>query len=54
MIVGKTFTLIGSNGRPYQSSKPGSLGGHRASSCLPDKYAVWKKENLEDVPQLRG
>ena len=31
MTVRKTFTLIGPNGRPYQSPKPGSLGGHRRS-----------------------
>jgi hypothetical protein len=27
----KTFTLIGSDGRPYQSTTPGTLGGHRRS-----------------------
>jgi len=27
----KTFTLIGPDGRPYQSARPGSLGGHRRS-----------------------
>ena len=31
MTVRKTFTLIGPNGQPYQSPKPGSLGGHRRS-----------------------
>jgi hypothetical protein len=25
----KTYTLIGADGRPYQSETPGSLGGHR-------------------------
>jgi Metal binding domain of Ada len=27
----KTFTLIGADGKPHQSAKPGSLGGHRGS-----------------------
>jgi hypothetical protein len=27
----KTFTLVGPDGRPYQSAKPGSLGGHRGT-----------------------
>jgi methylphosphotriester-DNA--protein-cysteine methyltransferase len=27
----KTFTLIGADGKPYQSAKPGSFGGHRGS-----------------------
>jgi Metal binding domain of Ada len=31
MTPGKTFTLIGPNGQPYRSPKPGSLGGHRRS-----------------------
>jgi methylphosphotriester-DNA--protein-cysteine methyltransferase len=26
-----TYTLIGSDGRPYESATPGRLGGHRAS-----------------------
>jgi hypothetical protein len=26
----KTWTLIGPNGKPYQSDVPGALGGHRA------------------------
>jgi hypothetical protein len=26
----RTWTLIGADGRPYQSERPGSLGGHRA------------------------
>jgi methylphosphotriester-DNA--protein-cysteine methyltransferase len=25
----KTYTLLGRDGRPYQSSSPGTLGGHR-------------------------
>jgi hypothetical protein len=29
MTPRKTFTLIGPDGRRYQSSEPGSLGGHR-------------------------
>jgi hypothetical protein len=31
MAPSKTFTLIGPDGRPYQSAKRGSLGGHRRS-----------------------
>jgi hypothetical protein len=31
MTLRKTYTLIGPNGRSYQSPKPGSLGGHRGS-----------------------
>ena len=31
MTSRKTFTLIGSNGKPYQSPQPGALGGHRRS-----------------------
>jgi methylated-DNA-[protein]-cysteine S-methyltransferase len=27
----KTYTLIGGDGRPYQSARPGTLGGHRRS-----------------------
>ena len=27
----KAFTLVGRDGKPYQSAKPGSLGGHRGS-----------------------
>ena len=27
---GRTWTLIGADGRPYQSERPGGLGGHRA------------------------
>jgi len=27
---GGTWTLIGADGKPYQSERPGSLGGHRA------------------------
>jgi hypothetical protein len=27
---GRTWTLIGADGKPYQSERPGSLGGHRA------------------------
>ena len=27
----RQYTLLGSDGRPYQSSKPGILGGHRPS-----------------------
>jgi methylphosphotriester-DNA--protein-cysteine methyltransferase len=27
--LGKTYTLIGANGRPYASTDPGTLGGHR-------------------------
>ncbi len=26
-----TWTLIGANGRPYESATPGMLGGHRRS-----------------------
>ena len=26
-----TYTLIGSDGHPYRSSRPGKLGGHRRS-----------------------
>jgi len=26
---GKTFTLIGADGKPYSSARPGALGGHR-------------------------
>ena len=29
MPEGKTWTLIGADGKPYQSERPGSLGGHR-------------------------
>jgi methylphosphotriester-DNA--protein-cysteine methyltransferase len=29
MTDDKTWTLIGANGKPYQSHVPGSLGGHR-------------------------
>jgi Metal binding domain of Ada len=25
----KTYTLIGADGKPYRSSRPGKLGGHR-------------------------
>jgi hypothetical protein len=25
----KTWTLIGTNGKPFQSDTPGTLGGHR-------------------------
>lgn len=25
-----TYTLIGSDGRPYESAAPGALGGHKA------------------------
>lgn len=28
---GKRYTLLGSDGRPYRSSVPGTLGGHRGS-----------------------
>jgi hypothetical protein len=31
MRPGKAFTLIGPDGRSYQSPTPGSLGGHRRS-----------------------
>jgi methylphosphotriester-DNA--protein-cysteine methyltransferase len=27
--MAKTYTLIGADGRPYQSAVPGTLGGHR-------------------------
>jgi len=27
--LGKTYTLIGADGRPYRSTDPGTLGGHR-------------------------
>ena len=27
---GRTWTLIGADGKPYQSERPGCLGGHRA------------------------
>ncbi|TFZ44659.1 metal-binding protein [Stenotrophomonas maltophilia] len=26
----KSYTLLGADGRPYSSAKPGTLGGHRA------------------------
>lgn len=26
-----SYTLIGSDGRPYESANPGTLGGHRAT-----------------------
>lgn len=29
MTVGRTWTLIGRDGRPYESDVPGTLGGHR-------------------------
>jgi methylated-DNA-[protein]-cysteine S-methyltransferase len=29
--VAKTYTLIGADGRPYESATPGTLGGHRRS-----------------------
>jgi methylphosphotriester-DNA--protein-cysteine methyltransferase len=29
--VTRTWTLIGSDGRPYASSRPGEFGGHRRS-----------------------
>lgn len=29
--VPKTYTLIGADGQPYQSARPGTLGGHRRS-----------------------
>jgi methylphosphotriester-DNA--protein-cysteine methyltransferase len=29
--MARTWTLIGSDGRPYESRTPGSLGGHRRS-----------------------
>ena len=29
MASRKTFTLVGPDGRSYQSAQPGSLGGHR-------------------------
>lgn len=28
---GKRYTLLGPDGRPYRSSVPGTLGGHRGS-----------------------
>lgn len=28
-ILNRTFTLLGSNGKPYPSNTPGALGGHR-------------------------
>jgi len=31
MTSRKVFTLIGPDGKPYQSAKPGALGGHRRS-----------------------
>jgi hypothetical protein len=29
--VSRTYTLIGADGRPYESATPGTLGGHRRS-----------------------
>jgi methylphosphotriester-DNA--protein-cysteine methyltransferase len=29
MTPGRTWTLIGTDGRPYASTRPGTLGGHR-------------------------
>lgn len=29
-VSNKTFTLIGSDGKPYSSALPGTLGGHRS------------------------
>jgi methylphosphotriester-DNA--protein-cysteine methyltransferase len=31
MTRGATYTLLGADGKPVQSSVPGSLGGHRRS-----------------------
>jgi hypothetical protein len=31
MTPTRTFTLVGPDGRPYQSPEPGSLGGHRGN-----------------------
>jgi methylphosphotriester-DNA--protein-cysteine methyltransferase len=54
-----SWTLIGPDGRPYASRRPGTLGGHpfflnerdaRAAGyrpcavCLPEKYATWRKK----------
>ncbi len=30
-VVVKTYTLLGEDGRPYQSGTPGTLGGYRRS-----------------------
>jgi hypothetical protein len=30
-LLGRTFTLIGQDGKSYQCSVPGTLGGHRGS-----------------------
>jgi methylphosphotriester-DNA--protein-cysteine methyltransferase len=34
----RTYTLVGSDGRPYRSSEPGSLGGHRRSKIYGRLY----------------
>lgn len=31
MSDGRTWTLLGPDGRPYESDRPGTLGGHRRS-----------------------
>ncbi len=30
-LLGNVFTLIGADGRPHPSARPGTLGGHRRS-----------------------
>ncbi|HXJ49911.1 MAG TPA: Ada metal-binding domain-containing protein [Burkholderiales bacterium] len=31
MAVGRTWTLVGADGKPYASARPGTLGGHRGT-----------------------
>jgi methylphosphotriester-DNA--protein-cysteine methyltransferase len=42
--VSKTYTLIGADGKPYESSAPGTLGGHRRTKLygrLDCPTALW-------------
>jgi hypothetical protein len=31
MMATRSYTLVGADGKPYQSTEPGTLGGHRRS-----------------------
>ncbi|MHA6844338.1 hypothetical protein [Ralstonia syzygii] len=43
-MAARTWTLLGADGKPYESPIPGALGGHRPCAvCLPHAYAAWKK-----------
>ena len=36
--MGKTYTLIGPDGKPYESETKGALGGHRGNKIYGELY----------------